>query len=82
MSQDEMKPRIIVRTSIGPKEPLNGGPQHTADYTGPFKSMLTTVNVVSLNEPEEIFPAYKNALEGSDHLCTLLIENGAHYNDK
>ena len=82
MSKGKMKPRIIVRTSIGPKEPLDGGPQHTADYTSVFKDMLTTVKVVSLNEPQEIFPAYKEALEGTDDPCTLLIENGAHYNDK
>ncbi len=82
MSKGQMKPRIIIRTSIGPKEPLDGGPQHTADYTEAFENMLTTVKVVSLNEPKEIFPAYKEALIGNDSLCTLLIENGAHYNDK
>lgn len=82
MSKGQMKPRIIIRTSIGPKEPLDGGPQHTADYTKAFENMLTTVKVVTLNEPKEIFPAYKEALEGNNNLCTLLIENGAHYNDK
>jgi pyruvate/2-oxoglutarate/acetoin dehydrogenase E1 component len=82
MSQDKMKPRIIIRTSIGPKKPLDGGPQHTADYTEVFKNMLTTVKVVSLNEPSEVFPAYEEALKGEENLCTLIIENGAHYNDK
>lgn len=82
MSKGKMKPRVIIRTSIGPKKPLDGGPQHTADYTEVFKNMLTTVKVVSLNEPSEVFPAYEKALKGEENLCTLIIENGAHYNDK
>ena len=82
MSKGQMKPRVIIRTSIGPKEPLDGGPQHTADYTDVFKGMLTNTNVVSLEEPEEIFPAFDLALNGDDFHSTLLIENGAFYNDK
>ena len=82
MSKGTMKPRVIIRTSIGPKEPLDGGPQHTADYTAAFKEMLTNVNVVSLEEPEDIFPAFDLALNGTDFHATLLIENGAFYNDK
>ena len=82
MSKGVMKPRVIIRTSIGPKEPLDGGPQHTADYTDAFKRMLTNVNVISLEEPEEIFPSFDMALNGDDFHATLLIENGAYYNDK
>jgi pyruvate/2-oxoglutarate/acetoin dehydrogenase E1 component len=82
MSKGTMRPRVIIRTSIGPKEPLDGGPQHTADYTKVFKEMLTNTNVVSLEEPEDIFPAFDEALNGNDFHSTLLIENGAYYNDK
>ena len=82
MSKGTMKPRVIIRTSIGPKTPLDGGPQHTADYTKSFQDMLTNTNVVSLNEPEDIFPAFEEALLGDKLHSTLLIENGAFYNDK
>ena len=82
MSKGSMRPRVIIRTSIGPKTPLDGGPQHTADYTDIFKKMLTNINVVSLEEPEEIFPAFEEALLGDDFHSTLLIENGGFYNDK
>ena len=82
MSKGKMKPRVIIRTSIGPKEPLDGGPQHTADYTEPLKKMLTKVRVVSLIDPSDIFPEFKKALEDEDSTCTLLIENGAFYNEK
>jgi pyruvate/2-oxoglutarate/acetoin dehydrogenase E1 component len=82
MSKGSMRPRVIIRTSIGPKTPLDGGPQHTADYTDVFKKMLTNINVVSLEEPEDIYPAFEKALLGDNFHATLLIENGAFYNDK
>lgn len=82
MSEGKMQPRIIIRTSIGPKKPLDGGPQHTGNYTEAIEKMVTEIKVVSLNEPEEVFPAYKEALESKKPRCTLLIEDGAHYNDK
>lgn len=80
MSKGAMKPRIIIRTSIGPKEPLDGGPQHTADYTSAMKEMMTTINVVSLTRAEEIVPAYIKALEDKNNLISLIIEDGASYN--
>jgi len=82
MSEGKMQPRIIIRTSIGPKEPLDGGPQHTADYTKAIREMVTEIDVISLIEPEEIFPAYQEALESLTPKTTLIIENGAFYNDK
>jgi pyruvate/2-oxoglutarate/acetoin dehydrogenase E1 component len=82
MSKGMMKPRVIIRTSIGPKEPLDGGPQHTADYTESIKKMVTDINVVKLQEPEDILPTYKNALESNDSRISLIIEYGSHYNDK
>ena len=33
MSEGRMQPRIIIRTSVGPKKPLDAGPQHTGRYT-------------------------------------------------
>ena len=46
MAGDKIKPKIIIRTSIGSKKPLNGGVQHTQDYTKIFKSIFkfTLVN--------------------------------------
>ena len=78
--QETFKPKVIMRTSIGSTNPLNGGVQHTNNYTEPFKQILGEVDVVLLNEPEEIFPAFENAYnrDGS----SLIIEWGDYYNDK
>ena len=82
MSKGMMKPRIIIRTSIGAKKPLDGGIQHTQDHTEAFRHLLTDINVVLLNEPNEIFPAFELAYEREDAQSTLIIEGGDYYNEK
>ena len=80
MTENNWKPKVILRTSIGSTNPLNGGVQHTQDYTKQFKEMLTEVEVVMLDKTEDIFTEFKKAYnrDGS----TLLIEHGDFYNDK
>ena len=80
MTDGNFKPKVIIRTSIGSTKPLNGGIQSTNDYTEPFRQMLTEVDVVLLNEPEEIFPAFQRAYEREG--SSLIIEWGDYYNDK
>ena len=82
MSRNEIKPRVIIRTSIGSKKPLDGGPQHTQDYTKIFKDTLTEVKVIFLNSPKQIFPAFKKAYLDKKSYSYLFIENGDFYNQK
>jgi len=82
MSKSRMSPRVIIRTSIGAKKPLDGGVQHTQDHTEAFNHLLTEIDVVLLNEPYEILPAFKNAYEREDSKSTLIIEWGDYYNEK
>jgi pyruvate/2-oxoglutarate/acetoin dehydrogenase E1 component len=81
MTRGVYKPRVIVRTSIGAKIPLDGGIQHTQDHTEAFKHLLTRVDVVKLENKESIFEVYKNALEREDSRSTLIVEYGQYYND-
>jgi len=80
MTENNFKPKVIIRTSIGSTNPLNGGIQHTQDYTQVMKDILNEVNVILLNEPEEILPTFKDAYnrDGS----SLIIEWGDYYNEK
>jgi pyruvate/2-oxoglutarate/acetoin dehydrogenase E1 component len=80
MTEFNFRPKVIIRTSIGSTNPLNGGVQHTQDYTTQMKTMLSEVKVVMLDEPEGIMKEFQKAYyrEGS----TLLIEHGDYYNDK
>ena len=81
-SHEEFSPKAIIRTGIGSIRPLNPQIQHTGDFTDAFKKMLSTVEVIRLDEPEEIFPAYQKAYNRQDGKSTILVEWGDYYNEK
>ena len=80
MSLGKLKAKVIIRTSIGSKKPLDGGPQHTQDHTSALKKMLKNVEVIKLKHTKQIFKAYKKALLRNDNKSTLLVEYGDYYN--
>ena len=80
MSDGGYKPKVIIRTSIGSERPLHPSYQHVGDFTDAFNKILSTINVVRLDEPEQIVPAYQEAIEG--YRSTILVEWGDYYNDK
>ena len=72
MSKGDYQPKVIIRTKVGARKPLNAGPQHTQDHTEAFRLMLTTVTVAKITEPAYILPTYQAAIDrlGS----TLIVE--------
>lgn len=56
------KPKVIIRTAVGDKTPLNPGPQHTQDHTAAFRRILKTVQIIEVTEADEVLHAYKRAL--------------------
>jgi hypothetical protein len=44
--------------------------------------MTTTIEIIRLKEPKDIFPAYKKALTRKDGKNTILVEYGDYYNEK
>jgi pyruvate/2-oxoglutarate/acetoin dehydrogenase E1 component len=82
MSRNEMRPKVIIRTSIGSKNPLDGGPQHTQNYTKIFQDTLTEVKVIFLNSPNQIFSSFKKAYLDKKSRSYLFIEHGDFYNEK
>lgn len=76
------KANLIIRTSIGSERPLHPQCQHVGDFTEAFKSMCKTVEVIRLDEPYQIFPAYVKALLRDDNRSTILVEWGDYYNEK
>ncbi len=75
-------PKVILRTSIGSERPLFPGHQHVGDHTEAFRLMCPNVDIVRLDEPGEIVPAYEKALNRPDGRSTLLVEWGDYYNEK
>lgn len=76
------KANLIIRTSIGSERPLHPQCQHVGDFTEAFKLMCKTVEVIRLDEPDQIFPAYEKALLRDDNHSTILVEWGDYYNEK
>jgi len=77
MSCGMSKPKVIMKAVIGSQYPLDPGHQHRANYTQPFKSMVTNIDVLELIYPEQIMSAYQQAID-SDR-STLITEFGDLY---
>ncbi len=82
MSNGGYQPKVIIRTGIGSKRPLHPQHQHVGDFTDAFRLMCQNIEVIRLDEPEHIFPAYKKALERTDGRSTIVVEYGDYYNEK
>lgn len=82
MSNGAVNPKIIIRVATGPFKPVHPGHQHVGNFAEGFRRTFDWIEVVEVNEPEEIFPAYKRAYEREDSRSTLIIEDGNFYNEK
>ena len=70
----DFRPKVIVRTRVGPTKPLNAGPQHTGNYTEALDLMLRNIDVVELNHADDVMQCYADALNSP--YSTLVVENG------
>ena len=72
-----LKGKVIIRTCVGSKTPMNPGVQHCGDYTDGLMKILHNIVIMEFSHPTQIMRAYKDAyiFPGS----TLLIEYGDLY---
>lgn len=82
MSNGGYRPKVIIRTGIGSVHPLHPQFQHVGDFTEAFRLMCKNIEVIRLDEPEQVFPAYQRALEREDGKSTIVVEYGDYYNEK
>ena len=82
MSNNGYRPKVIIRTGIGSVQPLHPQHQHVGDFTDAFRLMCHSIEVIRLDEPQDIFPAYQKALEREDGKSTIVVEYGDYYNQK
>jgi len=81
-SHGEYVPKVIVRTGIGSERPLHPQAQHVGDFTDGLRLMTNNIEIIRLEEPEEIFPAYEKAYLRTDGKSTLIVEYGDYYGEK
>ena len=82
MSNGELSPSLIIRTSVGSERPLFPGHQHIGKYSEPYRQMLKTIDIIELHEPDQIFSEYQHAFNRVDGRSTILVEFGDFYNEK
>lgn len=80
ISDGKVTAKVIVRVAAGPYEPVHPGHQHIGNFAESFRKMFANIDVVELEEPADIFPAYEKALK-SPRSC-IMIEHGNYYNSK
>ena len=82
ISEGQVNPSLIIRTSVGSQRPLHPGHQHIGNMSDGFKKILNTVEIIELSEPNQIFKSYTKAYERKDGKSTLIVEFGDFYNEK
>ena len=78
----EYVPKVIIRTGIGSERPLNPQAQHVGDFTDGFRQIRHNIEIIRLEEPEDVFPAYEKAYPRTDGKSTLIVEYGDYYGEK
>ncbi len=73
MSCGQYKPKVIIRTRVGKKTPLDAGPQHTGNYANAFRAMLRNVGISEVMREDMVLSAYEVALKSKR--STLVIED-------
>lgn len=59
----DFRPKVIIRTAVGARAPLDPGPQHTQDYTIPMSMMLKNTDLFQLTSAERIVSHYQWVLQ-------------------
>jgi len=77
LSHGVFKPKVIIRTMVGSKTPLDAGLQHTGNYIKMLEAGLKNVDVFELDDERIICECYKNAMESKR--STILVERGDLY---
>lgn len=77
MSDGQFKLKVIVRTMVGGKEPMNPGLQHCQDHTAALRLLVPNIRVIKLTSPDEIYPIYKESLRAKK--STVIVEVGDLY---
>ncbi len=77
MSHGEFNPKVIIRTMVGSKNPLNPGPQHCQDHTEALRLLCPNLDIYKLDSVEKVLGNYEKALASSR--SSILIEMGDLY---
>jgi pyruvate/2-oxoglutarate/acetoin dehydrogenase E1 component len=72
MSDGRCKPKVIIRVAKGSENPIDPQDQHKGNFTEAFRLMCKNIDIVELQEPSDILPAYQKAYYRDR--STILVE--------
>ena len=78
LTNKKFNSKIYLRTMVGSKKPLNGGPQHTQNLTEGLKKILKKIKVVELKSKNQIRKSYIDNLKTKNNII-LFVEHGDLY---
>ena len=81
-SHGEYIPKVIIRTGVGSERPLHPQAQHVGDFTDGMRLILNNIEIIRLEEPSDVFPAYHKAYNRTDGKSTIVVEYGDYYGEK
>ena len=70
----KLNTKVIIRVAVGSEYPVDPQCQHKGNFSDAFRSMLKSIELIELIEPEDIVPAYEKALNRTDGKSTILVE--------
>lgn len=73
------RPKVIIRTAVASRTPLDPQAQHYGDFSDAYRKMLRTVEIIECEDAEMIFPAYRKAYERTDGRSTIVVERTDRY---
>lgn len=72
MSHGQFTPKVIIRTRVGNKKPLDAGPQHSQNHVIALRHALVSIVVEQLDCVSDIVSSYERAL--ARHCSTIIVE--------
>ena len=67
-------PRIIIRTAVGSKSPLNPGQQHCQDHTAAYQRLCPNIAFMRLPFGSDALMAYQEAYKLSEKKPVVVVE--------
>ena len=81
MSNNKLKPQIIIRTAVGSVRPLDPQSQHKGDFTNAYKKMCKNIDIYFLKNTSDIFKTYKKVIKNKTQI-SIIVEVADYYNEK
>ena len=79
LTNNQFKSKIIIRTLVGAKYPLDAGPQHTQDHKEALKKLLINTKIIKISKNSNVLKEYLLPFKNNKYKIFLFVEDGSNY---